>query len=188
MPKRLNYLLPLCGLTILSLFTLPQLLGKDKKPQPQTSQSDPTVDPALAAARQQLHMLDDLYKTAIVLITEHYVNKETDLSGATAAKALFSAMKEKGHHEVRLIDATGAPYNDENLAKDKFEKKAVEELKTGKATYEQVETRDDGRYLRLATAVPVVMDKCVMCHESYKDAKAGEAIGALTYTLKIQPK
>lgn len=188
MPKRLNYLLPLCGLTTLSLFTLPQLLGQDKKPQPQTSQSAPTADPALAAARQQLHMLDDLYKTAIVLITEHYVNKETDLSGATAAKALFSAMKEKGHHEVRLIDATGTPYNDENLAKDKFEKKAVEELKTGKATYEQVETHDDGRYLRFATAVPVVMDKCVMCHESYKDAKPGEAIGALTYTLKIQPK
>ena len=188
MPKRLNYLLPLCALTTLSLSSLPHLLGQEKKPQPQPIQAAPKADPTLTTARQQLLMLDDLYKTAIVLITEHYVNKETGGSGATAAKALFSAMKEKGHHEVRLIDTTGAPYNDENLAKDKFEKKAVEELKKGKATYEQVETRDDGRYLRFATAVPVVMDKCVMCHESYKDAKPGEAIGALTYTLKIQPK
>lgn len=183
----------LFALAFTSLLTLPLVMGtlavgQERKPQDKPIQQAPKADPALAAARQQVLMLDDLYKTAVVLITEHYVNKETDLAAATAAKALFSAMKEKGHHDVRLIDATDSPYNDENLAKDEFEKKAIEELKKGKATFEQVETRDDGRYLRFATAVPVVMDKCVMCHESYKDVKKGEAIGALTYTLKIQPK
>jgi hypothetical protein len=30
------------------------------------------------------------------------------------------------------------------------------------------------------------MDKCVMCHEHYKNAKKGEPIGALTYTLPIE--
>jgi hypothetical protein len=192
MPKRVAPSLPRLALAFTSLaaslLALPLAFGQEQKPQDKANPPTPKADPALAAARQQVLMLDDLYKTAVVLITEHYVNKETDLAAATAAKALFSAMKEKGHHDVRLIDATGSPYNDENLAKDKFEEKAIEELKKGKATYEQVETRDDGRYLRFATSVPVVMDKCVMCHESYKDTKKGEAIGALTYTLKIQPK
>jgi hypothetical protein len=131
-------------------------------------------------------MLDDLYKTAVVLITKHYVQKETDLAAATAAKALFSAMKEKGHHDVRLIDLTGEPYNDENLAKDKFEKLAAAALVKGASNYEEVEKREDGRYFRFATPVPVVMDKCVMCHESYKNVTEGKAIGALTYSIKIE--
>jgi uncharacterized membrane protein YdfJ with MMPL/SSD domain len=177
----------LAGLTILGLATFPLANAQERKPQDQKVLQAPKTDPAVVAARQQALMLDDLYKTAVVLITKHYVNKETDLAAATAAKALFAAMKEKGHHDVRLIDATGAPYNDENIAQDKFEEQALEQLKKGKATYEQVEKRDDGRYFRFATAVPVVMEKCVMCHESYKDVKEGEAIGALTYTIKIQP-
>ncbi len=41
----------------------------------QTDSTSPESRPALAAARQQVLMLDDLYKTAVVLITEHYVNK-----------------------------------------------------------------------------------------------------------------
>lgn len=188
MLKRIALPLALLALATTLLFALPHSLGQERKPQDKPTQLAPKADHALTAARQQVLMLDDLYKTAVVLITEHYVNKETDLAAATAAKALFAAMKEKGHHDVRLLDATGSPYNDENLAKDKFEEAAIEELKKGKATYEQVETRGDGRYLRFATAVPVVMEKCVLCHESYKDAKKGEAIGALTYTLKIQPE
>jgi sodium-dependent phosphate cotransporter len=36
------------------------------------------------------------------------------------------------------------------------------------------------------TAIPVVMDKCVMCHENYKQAKESEPIGMLSYTLKIE--
>ena len=143
-------------------------------------------DPAVDRTRKQIAMLDDLYKTAVVLITKHYVNKETDVSAGTAAQALFDVMRKKGHHDVRLLDATGTPYDDENLPKDAFEKEAIKQLKAGKPTYEQLESRKDGRYLRVATVVPVVSEKCVMCHEAYKKAKAGEAIGSLSYTLKVE--
>ena len=51
---------------------------------------------AVARTRQQVLMLDDLYKTAIVAITEHYVNDPSILSAASAAKVLFAAMKAKG--------------------------------------------------------------------------------------------
>jgi hypothetical protein len=143
-------------------------------------------DPQLEHARQTVRMLDDLYKTAVVLITENYVNEESDLAAGSAAKALFAAMKDKKWHEVRLLDATGEPYEAANAPRDDFEKKAVAQLKKGGQYVEEVVERDGKRYLRAATPVPVVLKKCVMCHENYKTAKPGEAIGALAYTLPIQ--
>jgi ElaB/YqjD/DUF883 family membrane-anchored ribosome-binding protein len=143
-------------------------------------------DAALARARKTILMLDDIYKTAVVLITATYVEDEDDVSAGVAAKLLFQAIGKKGWHDARLIDVSGEPYNSDNVANDDFEKKAVKAMKSGKANYDEVIKRDDGRYLRAMTAVPVVMKKCVMCHENYKDAKPGEAIGAISYTLKIE--
>jgi hypothetical protein len=141
---------------------------------------------ALDRTRKTVRMLDDIYKTTVVLITDKYVNTTDDFAAGAAAIALFDAINKKNWHLVRLVDATGDPYGDENVAKDEFEKQAIKELKAGKDDYEKVEKRDDGRYLRAATPIPVVMDKCVMCHEHYKDAKEGEPIGALLYTLKVE--
>lgn len=142
-------------------------------------------DPAIERTRKQILMLDDLYKTAVVLITDKYVQKDTDISAGTAAQALFDAMRKKGHHDVRLLDATGTPYDDDNIPKDAFEKKAIEQLRGGQKTVEQVESRQGGRVLRLATPIPMVMTKCTLCHENYKGKGASDVIGALSYTLKI---
>ena len=68
----------------------------------------------LERARREVKLLDDIYKTAIVLITQHYVQEDSDLPAGKAFKVLFAGMKEKGWHEVRLIDATGEPLNEEN--------------------------------------------------------------------------
>lgn len=143
-------------------------------------------DPAVERARKQVRMLDDLYKTAVVLITTHYVEEDTDLAAGDAFQALFKAMKDKGWHEVRLLDATGEPYDEDNAPKDEFEKQAVMKLKTGEAYVDEVITRDGKPYLRAATAVPVVLEKCVMCHSHYADVPEGQAIGALGYTVPIE--
>lgn len=148
--------------------------------------ADKAADPATERARKQVRMLDDLYKTAVVLITKHYVNTEQDLPAGSAAKALFAAMKDKGWHEVRLIDGTGQPVEETNEPKDDFEKGAIKQLKSGKDYVDEVTTLDGVRVLRAATAVPVVMEKCIMCHEHYRNAKPGEAVGALVYKLKIE--
>lgn len=142
-------------------------------------------DRGLEHARRETKMLDDLYKTAVVLVTTHYVEDENSLAAASAFRPLFAAMKEKGWHEARLIDATGKPYNDENLPKEGFEKKAIEKLLAGEATYEEVVREDSKRYLLTATTVPVVLEKCTMCHDHYKDVPAGRAVGALTYKVPI---
>ena len=143
-------------------------------------------DAAVKRTRKQVKMLDDLYKTAVVLITKHYVEEDTDLAAGEAAVALFAAMKEKGWHEVRLLDATGDPIEDRNSPQDAFEKTAVKNLLAGKGWHEEVVERDNKRYLRAATPVPVVLEKCVMCHDHYKDVPQGQAIGALSYTIEIE--
>ena len=141
---------------------------------------------AVERARKTVKMLDDVYKTAIVLITDKYVNNENDYPAGSAAIDLFAAIQKKGWHEVRLLDVTGEPYDPENVAKDAFEKAGVKQLKAGKDYYEEIVEKKGKPYLRAMTPVPVVMQKCVMCHPHYAKAKKGEAIGAVSYTLPIE--
>ena len=152
---------------------------------PLTADDKAATDPALARARRQVQMLDDLYKTAIVLITENYVSEKSDLAAGDAFQALFQKMKDKGYHEVRLLDATGQPYDDDNTPRVGFEQNAVKALQAGQAGYEEISTEDGVRYLQSATPIPVVLKKCTLCHEHYADAKAGAVIGALGYKLKL---
>lgn len=143
-------------------------------------------DPAVERTRKQIRMLDDLYKSAIVLVTSNYVHEDSDLAAGDAFQALFAAMKEKGWHEVRLLDATGQPYDEDNLPKDDFEKQAIQKLKAGKSFVESETTRNGKRYLRAATPIPVVLEKCVMCHEHYREVPKGQPIGALAYIVPIE--
>ncbi len=144
-------------------------------------------DEAVERTRKQTRMLDDLYKTAIVLITEHYV-KGDEPSAAVAGKLLWKEMKAKGHHEVRLIDATGSPIEASNVAVDDFEKGALREILAGKASVDRVIEKDGKRFLRTATIVPVVMTKCVSCHPHYAKVPKSQAIGALVYTLPVEDR
>lgn len=148
--------------------------------------SDSPDKAAITRTRKTVKMLDDVYKTAVVLITDKYVHDEEDFPAGSAAVAWFDAISKKGWHEVRLIDATGEPYDEKNVARDDFEKEGLRQLKAGKTFYEKV-VRQDGTYrLRAVTPLPVVMQKCVMCHPHYADAKAGEPIGAISYSVPIE--
>ena len=144
------------------------------------------TDPAVERARNIVKMLDDVYKTAVVLITDKYVHDEDDFPAGSAAIAWFDQISKKGWHEVRLLDATGDPYDDKNTARDSFDREAIKQLKSGKGFYDQIEEKDGKRFLRAATPVPVVMTKCIMCHAHYADAKEGEPIGLLSYTMPIE--
>jgi hypothetical protein len=139
----------------------------------------------LDRARREVKLLDDIYKTAIVLITKHYVDETSDLPAGEAFKVLFQGMKDKGWHEVRLLDATGEPLNDENIPQDAFEKSAVKALLSGQSYYEEQVEKDGRSFLRAATPIPIVMEKCTLCHPNYRDQKV---IGALGYTLPLTSK
>jgi hypothetical protein len=143
-------------------------------------------DVAVQRARREVRMLDDVYKTAVVLITQNYVTEESDLPAGAAAKALFAAIKEKGWHEVQLLDATDDPINEENAPDDDFEKAALKKILGGAGYYDQVETIKGKRFLRAATPIPVVLEKCIMCHDHYADVPDGQAIGMLGYTIPLE--
>lgn len=141
---------------------------------------------ALQRSRKQVQMLDTIYKQAVVLITDKYVNDEKDFAAGSAAVLLFKNITNAGFHKVRLIDASGEPYETANVAKDDFEREGIKRLKAGAAIYEKVEQVDGKPQLRALTPIPVVMKKCVMCHEHYGKAKEGEPIGAISYTIPIE--
>ena len=153
--------------------------------RPASSNPPSKKDAPLERARREVRMLDDIYKGGVVLITQHYVHDDDDLPAGTAFKKLFESAKKNGWHDVRLLDATGEPYSDENVANDEFEREGIKQLLQGKPYYERVVRNGDKRFLRAVTAIPVVMDKCVMCHDNYTDIPKGQAIGALGYTMPI---
>jgi hypothetical protein len=151
-------------------------------------------DAVVERTKKQLTMLDDLYKTVLVLITEHYVKDPATLleecmrlvtsPAATASKAVFKAMQEKGWHEARLLGYTDVLLNAaENTPKKGFETRAKEKILAGATNYSEVVEEGGRRYVQMATAVPVVIEKCVMCHSNFK-GKAG-AIGALSYKMAV---
>lgn len=141
-------------------------------------------DPAVQRTSQQVDMLDTLYKSAIVLITDKYVTDPSKFSGASAAKALFDAMKDGGYHEVRLVGLTDILINPAiNKPNDDFEKDAKKQLLSGASNFEKVVTIDNIRYLRKATPVPVVLEKCAMCHANFKNNDG--IIGSLMYKVPL---
>jgi hypothetical protein len=141
-------------------------------------------DPAVERARREVKMLDDLYKTTIVFITNTYVDTKEDVAAGEIARDLFAAMREKGWHDARLVDATGHPTNDENIAREGFEKAAIKKLLAGESYVDEVMTDKGKQYLLAATVVPVVNEKCMNCHPAYK--KVGQVIGAVSYKLPIE--
>lgn len=162
--------------TFLLLLCLPVIAGAENPKE---------IDVQIEAKRREVRMLDDIYKGGIVTITKHYVTDDDSIPAGTAFKLLFEAAEAKGWHRVRLLDATGDPYDLSNVAEDDFEKNAVKELVAGKTWVEATEVRKGVRHLRVATPIPVVFEKCVMCHDSYADLPEGRAIGALSYLLPI---
>lgn len=133
-------------------------------PRVQARSKTETDPQALERTREQIKMLDDLYKTAVVSITGYYVEKQADVPAAAVAKDVFAAMHKKGWHNARLVDATGKPKNKDNVPQTDFEKKAVAEIKEGKTYYEEVGTADGKPVLRAGTIVPAVMKQCTICH------------------------
>jgi hypothetical protein len=153
----------------------------------QTAQTTKAPDAAaVERSRRQVQLLDNIFKQTVVLITDKYVHDEDDFAAGSAAVALFKNISESGPHKVRLIDATGEPYDDKNVAMNDFEREGLKRLLAGAKTYDEVSNQDGKPVLRAITPVPVVMQKCVMCHPHYADAKKGAPIGAISYVVPVE--
>jgi hypothetical protein len=148
-----------------------------------TATAPATADPALDRAREQVKMLDDLYKNAVVSITETYVDAQEIEPAIMVAKQVFGAMEKQGWHSARLVDATGSPLNKENSPVSDFEKDAAKAIKAGQPYFERVIGEGSNRRLQAATVVPVVMKQCTQCHVN---KKMGDVLGFLRYDLPVK--
>ncbi len=137
----------------------------------------------LEHARETVRILDDVYKTYIVLITSEYVDNPSVLAAATLSKRVFEEMNKKGWHKTRLLDATGTPFNPENNPKDDFEREAIKAMHSGRNYFEKVEKIEGKNYLRAATSVHAVMKGCIACHPNRKFA---DLLGAISYGIPLE--
>jgi hypothetical protein len=137
----------------------------------------------LEHARKTVRMLDDVYKTYIVLITEEYVDDPSVLPAATLSKRVFKSMNKKGWHKARLLDATGTPFNPENNPRDEFERDAINAMISGKTYFEKIEKIDGKDHLRAVTSVHAVMKGCISCHPS---SRVGDLLGGIAYNIALE--
>lgn len=159
-------------------------VGADKAPAGKEKASAAKPSPeAVERARREVKMLDDLYKTTIVFINDTYVKDGNDVAAGEIARELFAAMSKKGWHDARLVDATGKPLNDENEPRDEFEKTANKKILAGETYYEEIQQEAGKNYLRAATLVPVVNQKCTICHPGHK---VGEVLGTVSYKIELK--
>jgi hypothetical protein len=172
LPRRISLTCLLLAAFVGSFWLRPGVAADKKEPD----------KAALERTREQVKMLDDIYKTAVVGITTTYVDKQSDKPAAMVAAELFKAMKKKGWHDARLVDATGSPKNEDNTAKSEFEKKAVKAMKDGKQYLEEVGETDGKPVLRAATIVPAVLKSCARCH----GVKENDLLGTIVYELPIR--
>ena len=182
---KLGLIIGICYVTIAAFVSFSFGKSPDEKAKKIPDNSLPKNASPEDRVRREVRLLDTLYKGGIVAITINQVNDKEVISAGTAFKQLFKTAEINGWHQVRLLDATDNPYNDENSRADKFEKAAVRKLVAGESWVEEIEVRDGVQHMRVVTPIPVVFDKCVMCHDHYEDVKEGQAIGALSYTLPI---
>lgn len=139
----------------------------------------PTEDPAVARARDQVKMLDELYKTAVVSITERFPRGQPAIM---VAKDMFYAMENSEHHSAKLVDASGAPLGADSEPETAFEEKAAEAMQNGETYLDQVVGEGDNRRLLAATVVPAVHQRCAECHGVEK----GDLLGFIRYEVPIK--
>lgn len=159
------------------------------QPRPQVAAADDTSPgqgpdkAAIERTRKVIKLIDDINKAYVITITDTYVKAQEKAPAAAVVKKVFAHMEKNQHGTGRLIDATGSPLREGNVAKTDFEKAAVKAIKSGKAYVDEVGTKDGKPVLRAATVVPAVMAACVNCHPHVKE---GEVLGALVYEIPIR--
>ncbi len=146
---------------------------------------EPYDQAEVKVARDTVKILDDVYKSYVVAITETYVKDPGTIAAATITKRVFQEVAKNGSHSARLISALEPPFNKENSPKDDFEKGAIKALKEGKTYYEKVEKVNGVDSLRAVTVVPVVMKQCLICHS---DKKEGDLLGGISYIVPLKGK
>jgi hypothetical protein len=138
---------------------------------------------AIANARRETKMLDTLYKTAIVSVTQNYVQDESSIAAITTFVPVIEAMKQNQWHKVRLVDGLNDAINPDNSPQDEFEKSAMRQILAGKNQVDLVAAVDGKQVLRTMTTLPMASDKCVLCHANFLGKTV---VGGIAFEVPLQ--
>ena len=123
-------------------------------------------------------MLDELYKNAVVSVTNKYNKPASDhgFHGHLQGHGEEWVAQSETRRRFRRLK------NEANLPQTDFEKRAAAAMQAGKLYFEEVEGKGQGRTLYAATVVPAVTMKCASCH----GASVGDLLGFIRYEVPIK--
>lgn len=127
-------------------------------------------------ARIRAKILHDTIHATLQFVHRDFFDPlEMDLIPSATLSEVFSEVEEDWKIEIRWLGVEGKTMNADHKPKDRFEKKAVEELAAGKAEFDAME----GRFYRRAAPI-VLHNACLKCHvpnrTSLEDRVAGLVI------------
>lgn len=129
-----------------------------------TIEASPTDEQrvSLEVARDRARLMHEIYVATLDVMHHRYFHGERAIIPARAMEDVFTHMKEHSASEARWIGVNLKPMSVSHEPKTAFEKRAAEELATGKATFDAVENG----YYRHAGAI-LLTDGCVNCHGGF---------------------
>lgn len=139
--------------------------------------------PTVEAARRQAEILHGTIHPTLHLVHQHYYREDEGLRiPAATLKEVFAVLEQEQHIQLRWLVVEGQAMNADHQAKTDFEQAAVEALKSGKESYEQVV---DGTYRH---AGPITLtNHCLKCH--VPDRKnTDDRIAGLIISIPLQRK
>lgn len=152
--------------------------GQNNKEPRHTQQDAPTAE----QARRQAAILHSAIDSALRVVHDRYYREDEGLPiPALALKEVFEDLESTENIQLRWLAVEGQAMNTDHVAGNDFEKNAVEKLKFGKSSHEQIA---EGYYFR---AAPITLSNhCLKCHmpdrKSTRDRKAG-----LIISMPIRP-
>lgn len=128
-------------------------------PAPATARPHAPSAAAVAAAREQARLLQEVYTTTLEVMHQHYFRRDGAVLPARALEDVFAGMARLSGSNANWIAVNTKAMNLDHEPTTSFEKKAAAELGAGKEVYEVVTER----MYRRATAIPLHAN-CVGCH------------------------
>lgn len=114
---------------------------------------------AVAAAREQAKLLQDVYSSTLDVMHHHYFRRDGAVLPARALEDVFASMAKLTGSNANWIAVNTKAMNIDHEPSTSFEKKAAAELSAGKEVYEVVTER----MYRRAIVIPLHAN-CVGCH------------------------
>ena len=135
---------------------------------------------SLEVARDRAKLLHHVYASAQDVMHRRYFHGGRTVVPARAMQDVFAEMKQQYHIDAAWISVTLKAMNIDNEPETEFEKKAADEIKSGKMEFETIEAD----YYRRAVAIPLT-GGCINCHSGTDTPSTRKPFAGLVISIPI---